>query len=172
MDPVWLPGCGVECNHVRVYKVRLGLQKKNQAVLIIATKLYFTKESPAVQALALSSWRTRAKVSTELQAMRSTGLTVAEREESFTRTESVAKWSREGWAAYKAAGTSAVRYSRVLQSCGIKYIRGDGDYFSYSNYRFGLILIFLAASCRAVISLSYIYEEVCPTVRTRMRRPG
>ena len=26
----------------------------------------------------------------------------AEREESFTRTESVARWSREGWAAYEA----------------------------------------------------------------------
>ena len=29
-------------------------------------------------------------------------LTVAEREESFTRTESVASWSREGRAAYEA----------------------------------------------------------------------
>ena len=37
-----------------------------------------------------------------LHARRATGLTVAESEESFTRTESVARWSGEGRAAYKA----------------------------------------------------------------------
>ena len=42
-------------------------------------------------------------MSTGLHARRATGLTVAESEESFhTRTESVAKWSREGRAAYGA----------------------------------------------------------------------
>ena len=38
----------------------------------------------------------------ELHARRVTGLTVAESEEIFTRTESVARWSRERRAAYEA----------------------------------------------------------------------
>ena len=41
-------------------------------------------------------------MSTGLHARRATGLTVAEREESFTRTESVARWWREGQVAYEA----------------------------------------------------------------------
>ena len=41
-----------------------------------------------------------------LNAWRATGLTVAEREESFTRTESVARWTREGRAAYEADRSS------------------------------------------------------------------
>ena len=41
-------------------------------------------------------------MSTGLHAGRATGLTAAEREGSFTRTESVARWSREGRAAYEA----------------------------------------------------------------------
>ena len=40
-------------------------------------------------------------MSTGLHARRATGLTVAESEESFIRTESVARWSREGQAAYE-----------------------------------------------------------------------
>jgi len=44
----------------------------------------------------------RSTVSTGLHARRATGLTVEEREGSFTRTESVARWSREGRAAYEA----------------------------------------------------------------------
>ena len=43
-----------------------------------------------------------ATVSTGLNARRATGFTVAEREESFTRTEPVSRWSREGRAAYEA----------------------------------------------------------------------
>ena len=50
----------------------------------------------------MSSWRTTATVSTGLHARRSTGLTVADSEESFTRTESVASWSPEGRAGYEA----------------------------------------------------------------------
>ena len=46
----------------------------------------------------LSSWRT----SHVIHARRATGLTVTEREEILTRTESVARWSREGRAAYEA----------------------------------------------------------------------
>ena len=39
---------------------------------------------------------------TELHARRATGFIVAEREESFTETESVSRWSREGRAAGEA----------------------------------------------------------------------
>ena len=41
-------------------------------------------------------------MSTGLHARQATGLTVAESEASFTRTESVARWSLEGRAAYEA----------------------------------------------------------------------
>ena len=41
-------------------------------------------------------------MSTGLHARRATGITVAQREESFSRNESVTKWSREGRAAYEA----------------------------------------------------------------------
>ena len=41
-------------------------------------------------------------MSTGLHARRATGLTVAKWEESFTRTESVVRWSRDGRAAYEA----------------------------------------------------------------------
>ena len=43
-----------------------------------------------------------ATVSTGLPARRATGLTVAESEGNLTRTESVARWSREGQATYEA----------------------------------------------------------------------
>ena len=51
---------------------------------------------------AMSSWRTRATVSAIVHVRRATGLTVAKRKESFIRTELVARWSREGRAAYEA----------------------------------------------------------------------
>ena len=41
-------------------------------------------------------------MSTGLNARQATGLTVAESKENFTRIESVARWSREGRAAYEA----------------------------------------------------------------------
>ena len=43
-----------------------------------------------------------ATVSTTHHARRATGLTVAESEESFTRADSVTRWSREVRAAYEA----------------------------------------------------------------------
>ena len=48
-------------------------------------------------------------MSTGLHARQATGLTGLESEETFTRTKSVARWSREGRAAYKAERSSAVR---------------------------------------------------------------
>ena len=41
---------------------------------------------------------------TRLNARQATGLTVADSEENFTRTESMARWSREGRVAYEAGG--------------------------------------------------------------------
>ena len=49
-------------------------------------------------------------MSNGLHARRAMGLTVAEREESFTMTESVVRWSRDGQAAYEAERSSDVRF--------------------------------------------------------------
>ena len=69
--------------------------------LFLRTKL---ESSRYVRSLStkLSSWRMRVTVSTGLHAGRATELTVAAREESLTRTESVARWSREGREACEA----------------------------------------------------------------------
>ena len=61
-----------------------------------------------------------------LRAGRATGLTVAESEESFTRIESMASWSRDGRAAYEAGRSSAVRFFPDKQL----YERGRGFRFS------------------------------------------
>ena len=53
-------------------------------------------------------------MSTGLHSKRETGLTVAEREEIFTRTDSVVRWSRDGRAAYEAERSSAVRFFSFL----------------------------------------------------------
>ena len=76
------------------------MPNKTKAVFIFANKLKFPERK--LRTPTLSSWRTRATVSTGLHARRVTGLTVADTEESFTRTETVARWSREGRAAYEA----------------------------------------------------------------------
>ena len=76
-------------------------------------------------------------------ARRATGLIGAEREESLTRTESVARWSREGRAAYEAERRSAVRFlfspaqgiptRRKIEN---NYIRGDGDHVFFLKFLF------------------------------------
>ena len=76
---------------------------------------------------------------TGLHARRATGLTVAESEGSFTRTESVARWSREGRAAYEAE-REALRFDfflfflrdrrKVFQS-GRKLLHERGRGFSF-----------------------------------------
>ena len=73
-------------------------------------------------------------MSTGLHARRVTGLTVSGTEESFIRNESVARWSREGRAAYKAEReallfdfcSTGTGYSNQT---GTNYVRGDGGYF-------------------------------------------
>ena len=51
---------------------------------------------------------------------RATGLTVAEREESFTWTESVARWWREGRAAYEAERALLLDYFLFFYLTGCK----------------------------------------------------
>ena len=53
-------------------------------------------------------------MSTGIHARRATERTGAEREEIFTRTESLARWSREGRAAYEAERRSAVRFFLLI----------------------------------------------------------
>ena len=92
----------------------------------------------------MSSWRTTVTVSTGLNARRATGLTVAESKESFTRTESVARWSREGRVAYEAE-REALLYDfllfdrcKVFQSDRKLFHEGTGILFSSQFFRFHL----------------------------------
>ena len=78
------------------------MQNNIQAVLIFAARLKSMRERRILSTIHCRAGETTATVSTGLHARQATGLTVAEREESFTRTESVARWSREGRAAYEA----------------------------------------------------------------------
>ena len=101
-------------------------------------------------------------MSTGLHAARATGLTVAEREESFTRTESEARWSREGRAAY-VAEREALLFDffsfdrcKVFQS-GRKLLLETGRGFFFLSEIFGFMsIVFAVLLCRAVLSLSYI----------------
>ena len=98
-------------------------------------------------------------MSTGLHAKRATGLTVVERERSFTRTESVARWAREGWVAYEAEVEKLDFFlldrCEVFQS-GRKLLHERGGIFLLSDF-FGFIFKVLAVLLRrAVLSLSYI----------------
>ena len=79
-------------------------------------------------------------MSTGLHARPATGFTVAEKEESFTRTESVVGWSRDGRAAYEAERREKPCCSiffffdrcKVFHQAGNYYMmRGDGDGSSF-----------------------------------------
>ena len=85
-------------------------------------------------------------MSTGLHARRATGLTVAEREENLTGTESVARWSPDGRAAYEAK-REALMFDfflsdrcKVFKSGRNYYMRVDGGFF-YRAYLFVFILI-------------------------------
>ena len=139
------------------------MQNEVQAVLILATKVEFTERAPQSDHQHLSSWRTRAVVSTGLHGRWATGLTEAEREENFTRTESVATLSREGRAAYEAEISSALRFCffdrcNVFQSGGKKlHERGRGFLF-FLNFFVSFFIVFTVLP-RAVLSLSHISKE-------------
>ena len=96
-------------------------------------------------------------MSTGLNASWATGLTVAESEESFTRTESVARWSREGRAAYEAE-REALRFvfilvfdrCKVFQS-GRKLLQErHGDFFFFRIFSVSFYIVFAVLLCRAV----------------------
>ena len=80
-------------------------------------------------------------MSTGLHARRAMGLTVAEREESLTRTEPVATWSREGWAAYEADREALLFVhffltgARCSNEAQHTYVRGRG-FISFLILRF------------------------------------
>ena len=109
-------------------------------------------------------------MSTGLHARRATGLTVAEREEIFTRTESVARWWREGRAAYERLREALLSYFLFLtgatcsNEAGNNYIRGDGDFiFIFQIFRiFVFIFIFIVFAvllCRSFVLCACVYPE-------------
>ena len=114
-----------------------------QAGLFLRTKLKFTERRTQCEHEQLSCWRTRVTVSTGIHARRATGLTVTEREENLTRTESVARWSRKGRAAYEADRETLLFVfffltgARCSNQAEKYYMRGDGEFFFSSRiFRF------------------------------------
>ena len=83
--------CGVGNIYVRVHKGRFGLQNKIRSVLMFAAKLRFTERELRSLSTNIVELANEGRVSTGLHARRVTGLPEAEREESFTRTESMAR---------------------------------------------------------------------------------
>ena len=82
-------------------------------------------------------------MSTGLSARRATGLIVAESEESFIRTESVARWSREGRPAYEVErGALLFVFLLFFDRCkafqsGRKLLHQRGSFFfSFRIFRF------------------------------------
>ena len=131
-------------------------------------------------------------MSTGLHAKLATGLTVAESEERFTRTESVARLSRQGWAAYEAereallliffSFVTGVRCSNQTE----RYcMRGRVFCFFFSKVSVSFF-IFLRCCCAVLCFLFLTYSnhikkeystlpEVCTYVRyvsERMWRPS
>ena len=98
-------------------------------------------------------------MSTGLHARRATGLTRAERGESFTRIESVARLSREKRVAYKAERSSAVRFfsldrRKVFQSGGKLHQRGRGI-----NFLFQIFILVLIVCYGAEVADEYVSTE-------------
>ena len=82
-------------------------------------------------------------MSTGLRARRATGLTGAEREERSARTESVARWSREGGERTRLTEAQMLHLifngaTRTSNQAGNNYIRGEGESFLSSQIYFSL----------------------------------
>ena len=101
-------------------------------------------------------------MSTGLHARRATGLTVAGREEIFTRTESVARWWREGRAAYERLREAILldflflTGARCSNEARNNSIRGDGDFlflFQIFQIFVFIFIVFAVLLCRAVLAL-------------------
>ena len=116
-------------------------------------------------------------------------LTVAENDESFSRTESVARWSGEGRAAYETEREALLfnfLFFRPVQGSqsGEKMLHEGTGILFFLSYKIGLIfIVFAVLLCRAVLSLSYIQQayqnkkrialpEVCKHVRHVSERGG
>ena len=104
-------------------------------------------------------------MSTGLHARRATGLTVAEREEIFTRTESVARWWRVGRAAYERLREALLfdflflTGARCSNEARNNYIRGDGDFlFLFQNFVF-IFIVFAVLLCRSFVLCACVYPE-------------
>ena len=105
-------------------------------------------------------------MSTGLYARRVTGLTVAEREESYTWTESVARWSRQSRVgAYEAEREALLfhffllcRFDRYkVFQLGRKLLHERGREFSFFIPKFSVSFsLFLRYCCAVLCSLSYI----------------
>ena len=128
----------------------------------------------------------RATVSTGLHVRRATGITVTERDGSFTGTESAVRWSRDRRGAYGAERkrSSAVQFfvfdlCKVFQS-GRKLLhkRGRGNFsFPRSSVSFSLFN-FVVLLCPTVCAFSFVHttyiskkeiSTLVPGVRTYVR---
>ena len=98
-----------------------------------------------------------------LHARRATGLTVAEREETFNWTESLVRGSRGGRAAFEAERAllfcfvfSLLAGARRSNQARNRHMRGDGDVFVYD------VLINLHCSCGTAVpycDFSFVHKD-------------
>ena len=108
MSSVWHPRAGLDIICTTWYLVvfkegSFWCAKQDSRSVHFCDQAEVQTESSPTSRPTLSSWRMSATVSTGLHARRPAGLTtVAKRNESFTRTELVARWSLEGRATYEA----------------------------------------------------------------------
>ena len=175
MGSVWLPRVVpfILCTSTK-WVVMIYMPDNIQGVLIFSAKLKIKER--ATFSITLSSWRTTATVSTGRHARWATGLTLAEREESFTRTESVATWSYEGRAAYKATrdtllfyffrfffltgvGNKCRLYGVPIRTAENNYTRGDGDLFSFLISGFCFISYSVLLCCAVLCCVSSFFPK-------------
>ena len=91
---------------------------------------------------------------------------MAESEKSFTWTKSVARWSREGRAAYEAVLFNSFFFSgaRGANQAEKNVYEGGGN-FVYSFRNFGLIFIVLRCCCAMLFFLFRTYCSYCKEKR-------
>ena len=144
---------------VRVFKGCSGLPNDIKAVLIFATKLKFTERATQSEHNIIELAN---EGHGEHRASREAGdgAHCGREGGKLTRTESVARWSREGRVAYEAE-REALQFDfllldrcKVLQSSDRKQLHERGRrFFFFPNFIF---IVFAVLLCRAVPSLLYI----------------
>ena len=101
---------------------------------------------------------------TGLYARRATGLTVAESEENFTRTESVVRWSREGRAASEAEREALLFFFFLFRPVhGVpirqKIISGEGrGFFFFPNFSVSFYVVFAVLLCRCAVLYLFFFR--------------